>query len=183
MDDFQIPVVVEFEFANTDDKSIEQLEIRYMTDLMAICGDQCLADVHVLTDGEEYNGVMFYHLLVLISRMDMDEFDSIWFMFSTYNMDGNFFILEETVAVNDDSSSVVDAQHKLDLVEPTATAFTIPEAVLEQYDIDNHSLTDQMLDIAYDDDDQMDPDTTTMNPKYFPYDDQDIYELFLNYMD
>ena len=181
MDDFQIPVVVEFEFANTDDKSIEQLEIRYMTDLMAVCDSECLADVHVLADGEEYNGVMFYHLLVLISRMDMDEFDSIWFMFSTYNMDGNFFIMEETVAVNDDSSSVVDAQHKLDQVEPTATAFTIPVAVLEQYDIDGH-LTDQILDIAYDGE-QFDVETTTMNPKYFPYDDQDIYELFLNYMD
>ena len=113
--------------------------------------------------------------------MDMDEFDSIWFMFSTYNMDGNFFIMEETVAVNDDSSSVVDAQHKLDQVEPTATAFTIPVAVLEQYDIDGH-LTDQILDIAYDGE-QFDAETTTMNPKYFPYDDQDIYELFLNYMD
>ena len=103
--------MVEFEFANTDDKTTEELEIRYMTDLMQVCGDECLADVHIM-DQEEYNGVIFYHLLVLISRMDMDQFDSIWFMFSTYNMDGNFFIMEETVAVNDDSSSVVDAQHK-----------------------------------------------------------------------
>ena len=69
-----------------------------MTDLMAVCGTECLADVHIMSH-DEYNGVSFYHLLVLISRMDMDKFDSIWFMFSTYNMDGNFFIMEDTVAI------------------------------------------------------------------------------------
>ena len=108
-----------------------------MTDLMAVCGTECLADVHIMSH-DQYNGVSFYKLLVLISRMDMDKFDSIWFMFSTYNMDGNFFIMEDTVAINDDSSSVVDAQSKLNPTsEPfTTTTVSIPdfsETVLQIY--------------------------------------------------
>ena len=129
--------MVEFEAANTDDKTNSELEVRYMTDLMAVCGTECLADVHIMSH-DQYNGVSFYKLLVLISRMDMDKFDSIWFMFSTYNMDGNFFIMEDTVAINDDSSSVVDAQSKLNPTsEPfTTTTVSIPdfsETVLQIY--------------------------------------------------
>ena len=121
--------MVEFEAANTDDKTNSELEIRYMTDLMAVCGTECLADVHIMSH-DEYNGVSFYHLLVLISRMDMDKFDSIWFMFSTYNMDGNFFIMEDTVAINDDSSSVFDAQSKLN---PTSEPFTTTTVSLPDF--------------------------------------------------
>ena len=62
MVDFQIPVVVEFEFAYTGDKTNTDIEINYMTDLMAICGDECLADVHIISD-ELYNDIRFYRLL------------------------------------------------------------------------------------------------------------------------
>ena len=64
----------------------------------------------------------------------------------------------------------------------TTTAFTIPEDVLDQYNI-NIDLTESLLDIAIETDSIDQNEMTTLNPKYFPYDDQDIYELFLNYID
>ena len=64
----------------------------------------------------------------------------------------------------------------------TTTAFTIPEDVLDQYNI-NIDLTESLLDIAIETEAIDQNEMTTLNPKYFPYDDQDIYELFLNYID
>ena len=65
----------------------------------------------------------------------------------------------------------------------TTTAFTIPEDVLDQYNIDI-DLTESLLDITMEtEDNNSQIEMTTLNPKYFPYDDQDIYELFLNYID
>ena len=42
---------------------------------------------------------------------------------------------------------------------------------------------ESQFDIAIETEDNEQKEMTTLNPKYFPYDDQDIYELFLNYMD
>ena len=44
-------------------------------------------------------------------------------------------------------------------------------------------MAESLLDIAVETEDNEQNEMTTLNPKYFPYDDQDIYELFLNYMD
>ena len=48
---------------------------------------------------------------VLISRMDMEKFESIWYMISEYNMNNNFYVLSETINIKDDVSSINSAQN------------------------------------------------------------------------
>ena len=110
--------------------------------------------------------------------MDMDKFDDIWIMFSTYNMDGDFFIMEETVAVNDDSTSISDAQIKLEEtkqlpITPTTPSFDYPDQVMMEemlaaLEAEGLSETQPMTTTH----------TTTLNPKYFPMSADDFYEMF-----